>query len=144
MKNTSLAAGLLLAISSLHFTVPADPVTLPENSSPSLFADIQASQPSPAFVFLRGHKNGRKGYGLQWSLTSNQGMAYYQVQATYEDPTDPYSNWYNLGTLPNARGNLFQFQHIAMWPGTIHYRVLAYARGYAEPIISPIHTTVVR
>lgn len=144
MKNTSLAACLLFAFSSLNFTVPPDISALPKKTSPALLTVVDASQPSPAFVFLRGHKNGRKGYGLQWSLNNNQGMSYYQVQATYEDPTDPYSNWYNLGTVPNAKGNLFQFQHIAMWPGTIHYRVLAYARGYSEPIISPIHTTVVR
>lgn len=134
MKNTLLLAGLLALSASPAIEQPA------MAASPQPAMDVP--QPRiPSFQFLRGHKQGRGRYGLQWNMTTNAGVQHFVVQATYEDPTDPYSNWYILGTVENSRNNIFRFTHSNMFPGIINYRVIAVMRDQLNSVTSPILTT---
>ena len=132
MKTALLMAGLLV-----WSQVPA-------SAAISVSALTTIQQPHPPgnanFLFLRGHKEGRMRYGLQWNMTTNAGIDHFVVQATYEDPTDPYSNWYILGTVNNSRNNIFRFTHSNILPGIINYRVIAVMRNQSGTLYSPILT----
>jgi hypothetical protein len=96
-----------------------------------------------AFSFIRGHKQGRSGYSLQWRMTNNSNIAHFEVLCTYEDPFDPYSNWTNLGMMNNFTANIFKFTHSNVLPGIINYRIIAVLNNGAGTILSDIFTTTI-
>ena len=93
------------------------------NSHPSTPAITQPPT-TQAFDFVRGHKQGH-GYNLQWKLTTNAGIRNFEVQYTYEDPNDRYSNWYVCGIVNNSNLNIFKYTDMNALPGVINYRVVA-------------------
>jgi len=101
------------------------------------------SNTDPGFSFLRGHKQGHSGFALQWSMTNMTGIAYYEIQSTYEDPFDIYSNWTNEGTAQNTRANIVKFTHQSVLPGIISYRVIAILSNGRSNIVSGIYTTTI-
>lgn len=104
---------------------------------------VTQSNNDPGFSFLRGHKQGHSGYALQWSMTNATGISYYEIQSTYEDPYDIYSNWTNEGTAQNSRANIVKFTHQSVLPGTISYRVIAILSNGRSNIVSDIYTTTI-
>lgn len=103
----------------------------------------QKSNINPGFSFLRGHKQGKNGYALQWSMTTSTGIDHYEIQSTYEDPYDEYSNWTTEGTAMNNRSNIVKFTHQSVMPGFINYRVIAVLSDGRSNIVSGIHSTTI-
>ena len=124
MKNALVGLCLILAFNS--------------NASTPNFVFPTKSVTVSAFEFLRGHKQGNSGYALQWSMTSTSGIGHYEIQCTYEDPNDEYSNWTTLGTAMNTRANIVRFTHQAVTPGFINYRVIAVLMDGRSTITSGI------
>ncbi len=95
------------------------------------------------FEFLRGHKQGKQGHALQWSMTTNAGIDHYEIQCTYEDPNDEYSNWTILGIAMGSRANIVKFTHQNVMPGFISYRVIAVLSAGRSSITSGIYSTTI-
>lgn len=113
--------------------------TIPTNAK-VIVSKTPTSTAYTSFIFLRGHKAG-KGFSLQWSMASNLGFQNFQVESTYEDPNDPYSNWTVKGFVTNNGLKIFKFTDISPLPGIINYRVIAILPGNAGNIVSNIFTT---
>jgi hypothetical protein len=110
----------------------------------SLQVRLNISQPNgsgPSFSFLRGHKQGYADYALQWSMSTTSGIDHYEIQSTYEDPFDEYSNWTSEGIVTGNRSNIIKFTHHDVLPGLISYRVLAILSNAGPAIVSDIYTT---
>lgn len=103
----------------------------------------QKNNTDPVFSFLRGHKQGKHGYALQWSMTVSSGIDHYEIQSTYEDPYDIYSNWTNEGIALNNRSNIVKFTHESVLPGMISYRVIAILNNGGANIVSGIYSTTI-
>lgn len=105
---------------------------------------VQSKTTPVVFSFVRGHKLG-KGFSVQWNMGSNAAVERFEVQSTYEDPNDEYSNWYTVGSVETRRGqSVFRYTDKTVLPGVISYRVLAYmsnARGYE---VSPFFSAVIK
>jgi len=100
------------------------------------------SMPNPNFNFIRGHKQGR-GHSIQWSMNSNAGIERFEVQYTYEDPNDIYSNWYTIGTVNNSNAQVNRFTDMGALPGVINYRVIAILSNNAGTVCSGLYTCVI-
>jgi len=96
---------------------------------------VNQSQVNPSFNFIRGHKQG-KGHAIQWSMSSNTGIERFEVQYTYEDPMDIYSNWYTIGIVNNTNANINRFTDMGALPGVINYRVIAVMSNNAGTVCS--------
>ncbi len=96
----------------------------------------------PGFSFLRGHKQGKSAHALQWSMTSTAGIVHYEIQSTYEDPFDEYSNWTNEGTVVVTRANIVKFTHQSVTPGFISYRVIAVLSN-GSSVVSGIYSITI-
>ena len=129
MRNLFLGLCLILALNSSAstpgFVFPTKSVTV------------------SAFEFLRGHKQGNSAHALQWSMTTNAGIDRYEIQCTYEDPNDEYSNWTIIGTAMNSRSNIVKFTHQSVTPGFISYRVIAVLSDGRSTITSGIYSTTI-
>ena len=132
MKTTIIFAILL---SASQFTTVQAKSTLPLTVS-------QAKPAAVAFSFLRGHTAG-KGYSLQWSMVSNAGIESFEVQSTYEDPYDEYSNWETAGDVMNTNQKLFKFTDLDPLPGIISYRVVAVIEANKGTVVSDIYTVTI-
>ncbi|MDP4263582.1 MAG: hypothetical protein Q8941_13730 [Bacteroidota bacterium] len=76
------------------------------------------------FAFFRTHRQG-KGVESVWGLTSIDGVAGFLVQRTYDDPTDPYAMWEDLGSVPSSPFRSFKYIDQTVFPGYINYRIKA-------------------
>jgi hypothetical protein len=114
MKSSLLVAAVLVCTQISAGTVP-------EKSSESV--SFSQSVP-PSFAFLRGHRQGRSAK-ITWGMNSNAGINRFDVECTYEDPNDPYSNWEIRGSTPNANVRSFNFVDSDILPGTMNYRIIA-------------------
>jgi hypothetical protein len=101
-----------------------------------------SAQANPNFTFIRTHKQGT-GQTVQWSMSSNANIERFEVQSTYEDPTDIYSNWYTIGQVNNSNSNVLKFTDQGALPGIINYRVVAIMRNNAGTVCSGFCTTVI-
>lgn len=129
MKNVLLGLCLILALNS--------------NASTPGFVFPTKAVTATDFEFLRGHKQGNQGHALQWSMTATTGIDHYEIQCTYEDPNDEYSNWTTLGIAMNTRANIVRFTHQSVMPGFISYRVIAIFSVGRASIISGIYSTTI-
>ena len=133
MKNLLLSVALGISLNSSAVSTPA--------SSGLIIS--QQNNPGPAFSVLRGHKQGNAGYALQWSMTTSAGVDYYEIQSTYEDPFDEYSNWTTEGTVVHSRANVVKFTHQSPIPGFINYRVIAVSSNGGPNVVSGIYSTTI-
>ena len=76
------------------------------------------------FAFLRTHRQG-KGVVASWAINFSQEIISFQLQRTYQDPSDPYSIWENVISIPYADARSFQHNDKDVLPGRIYYRVIA-------------------
>ena len=135
MKNLILLLSLFISTQ----VSATDRTTITHNPLP----ESRYSTPAPtSFLFLRGHKQGR-GHSLQWSMNSNNGIQQFKVEFTYEDPYDPYSNWYTAGWVNNFNQNIFKYTDMGCLPGIINYRVTAILSNNAGTVVSPIYTCTI-
>ena len=114
---------LAVGVAFLHSSFTS-PMISGELSSVPLVKTI-ATPINPNFSFFRTHRQGQ-GIMTTWGLTSNQGVAAFAVQKTYEDPNDPYSTWDNICFLPCNAARSFKHHDLNVSPGFISYRVIAY------------------
>ena len=97
--------------------------SLPAKSSENVSIKITKTQ-STDFAFLRTHRQG-KGVVATWGLISNNGVAGFLVQRTYQDPTDPYAMWDDVNSMSCSSSRSFKFCDENVFPGYINYRVVA-------------------
>lgn len=82
------------------------------------------SKQNTAFAFFRTHRQGR-GVTATWAVSLPGSVAGFTVQRTYEDPTDPYAFWEDLGWVPANATRSFTYTDKEVFPGVISYRVVA-------------------
>lgn len=106
-----------LILSATTFTTPA---ISPDTKEAVKVEKAQATD----FSFFRTHRQG-KGIAASWGITSSAGVVSFQLQKTYEDPNDTYSEWTEVasGTCNGSRSYKCIDGNVS--PGFINYRVLA-------------------
>lgn len=112
-----IAVAVIMIISA--WTTPALEKNIVQDESVKAALTI-----NPTFAFLRTHRMS-KSVVATWGLSSNDGVASFQVQRTYEDPTDPYSVWEEICNLPCSASRSYKHTDNNVLPGYIHYRVIA-------------------
>lgn len=127
----------LLAVATLFLHSSWMPPVILEKSSSEL--SVKKSSPLvPGFGFFRTHRQG-PGIMTNWGLTSNEGVSCFVVQKTYEDPTDMYAVWEDIGVMPCGASRSFKKHDLNVSPGFISYRVIGYLQG-GGTIVSPTST----
>jgi len=99
---------------------------------------MNLSSPSPAtaikeirktesveFAFFRTHRQA-DGAVATWGMTSNVGVTGFDIQRTYQDPTDPYSMWEDVTYMPCTEERSFKYNDVEIFAGYIYYRVTAH------------------
>jgi len=86
-------------------------------------AEIRKTQ-NTDFAFFRTHRQAW-GAVATWGLTSNDGVTGFQLQRTYQDPTDPYSMWEDVKYMPCTEERSFKYNDKEVLAGYIYYRVIA-------------------
>lgn len=76
-------------------------------------------------------------------MSGTAGIDHYEIQSTYEDPLDIYSNWTNEGSVQGTRANIIRFTHNFVLPGFISYRVIAVLSNGDPEVVSDIYSTII-
>ena len=76
------------------------------------------------FAFFRTHRQAR-GAVATWGMSTNDGVTGFQLQRTYQDPTDPYSMWEDVTSVPCTEERSFKYNDQEIFAGYIYYRVIA-------------------
>lgn len=118
MKTSLL---LLMAALVALFTLPFRSAKTQAATGSHAVASVAKSN---TFSFLRTHRQG-KGVTATWGMTSADDVLDFVVQRTYEDPGDTYAYWENIVTLPSSSVRSFTYTDREVFPGTIHYRIVA-------------------
>lgn len=95
---------------------------------------------SAGFAFFRIHHQTRDGVTVTWGMTSESGVAGYIVQRTYEDPTDPYAFWEDIGTMPASSSRSYKWTDENVFPGFISYRIVAMMSVSGQDMVSDVLT----
>lgn len=98
------------------------------------FAPITVDRPSSqnsaeevaGFSFFRTHRQGKSGITATWGMDNVGNVASYVLRKTYEDPYDPYAEWFVVTTLANTSARSFKFTDENVSPGMISYQVVAF------------------
>jgi hypothetical protein len=128
MKNVLLGMCLILALNSNAST--------PGSTFPIKHVTVSV------FEFLNGHTQGT-GFVLQWKISNSLDVTSYQIESTYEDPFDIYSNWAEEGTISNPKKGAVKFVDTNVLPGVISYRVTANFANGRPAEVSEIFTTTI-
>ncbi len=96
----------------------------PVNNGPVDTNTVAVSKVQSAGIsFFRTHRQG-KGITATWGLTSSEGVVGFQVQKTYEDPTDPYAFWEDVTAVPCNGSRSYKHTDNNVYPGNSNYRVV--------------------
>ena len=77
------------------------------------------------FTFFRTHRQA-KGITATWGVVPGNTISEFTVQRTYDDPTDPYAYWEDLGPSVIYNGNRsYKYTEETVFPGYISYRIVA-------------------
>jgi hypothetical protein len=121
MKQTIIFSALFVSLFTTAFTTKK-PAAAKQGITVAAFAND--------FAFLRAHRQG-KGITVTWGMVSNSNLIGFDITKTMQDPTDPYSVWEAVTSIPGA--NIRSFKHTDnnnVLPGTTYYKVTAwYADG---------------
>ena len=101
-------------------TSPGFPTSGSADKKPATIKEKQSGN----FSFFRTHRQG-KGVSASWGVTSNAGVVGFQVQKTYEDPTDPYAVWEDVSSVACNGSRSYKANDNSVFPGSISYRVSA-------------------
>jgi hypothetical protein len=99
------------------------------------------TRPNPVFDFVRGHRQG-KGVTMTWgSSASSSSVNCFTLIRTYEDPTDPYAEWNQVGNIPCNASRSYKVNDESVSPGFVSYRVVAslIGGGYEFSDVETIH-----
>ena len=116
--------------------------TTASNASLSLSpgkTEIVKANLSESFSFFRTHRQGKTGITATWGLFFNAGVTEFVLERTYNDPSDPYADWYVVSTVPCNNNRSFKVTDFNVVPGFISYRVIA-MNGLTEVDVSEIST----
>src|SRR5688572_19644692 len=94
-----IMAAALLCIQAISPAIAASAAIKPQQSNQFT---------TTGFDFIRAHRQG-KGAALAWGLSSGDGVVGFTVQRTYEDPTDPYAFWEDVGTVANNPSRSYKY-----------------------------------
>src|SRR6266487_685232 len=83
---------ILFAVVMAFISMAAVPV------SPSVKNASSIKKATNGFDFIRSHRQG-KGATITWAFSSGNPSGF-TIQRTYEDPSDPYSVWEAVGSMP--------------------------------------------
>lgn len=125
---------LALAILILN-TAWISPVSPPKQEGNTA---VNVKALNPEFSFFRTHRQAKNTVAT-WALTSTQGVMGFSVQRTYQDPSDPYSMWEEICTMACTPTRSFKHTDNTVFPGYIHYRVVAYMDN-GSSVVSEIST----
>ncbi len=97
-----------------------------ENQSTVLNTAYKTTPPTGIhFTFIRGHRQGNN-VAVMWGVNNNRGIQYFKVYSTYQDPSDPYSEWELKGTVQPKNPHLTKFtDRVNIYPGYVNYKVVA-------------------
>ena len=118
--KTQLSA---FAISAMIITTGFTPVTS-ENSVETQLKVKAGYVQSPVFTSFSTHRQG-KGIALTWGVETTAGVVSFSIHKTYEDVTDPYAFWEEVGSLPGDGSKSYRFTDDNVFPGFISYRISA-------------------
>lgn len=124
------------AISALILSAAAitKPVMLADTKATAKVEQVQ----STSFDFVRTHRQG-KGAVISWAVTSDNGVARFAVQKTYEDPSDPYAYWEEAASTSCNGSRSYKAKDETVFPGYINYRVVA-EMADGSTVESPVKT----
>lgn len=105
---------------AMAWTSPGFPTNGSDDKKPVAIKEKQSGD----FSFFRTHRQG-KGVTASWGVTSGAGVVGFQVQKTYEDPTDPYAVWEDVSSVPCNGSRSYKATDNSVFPGSISYRVSA-------------------
>ena len=109
---------LFVIIALTFFTIAALPA--PKKVLPG---KKELKKQTDEFSFIRSHRQA-KGAVITWAFTSSNASGF-TVQRTYEDPTDPYSVWVDVSSIPCNSSRSYKCPDENVFPGYINYRVIA-------------------
>ncbi len=115
MKSSILMLGAVLILQSFSYQPVSVKPVKKINSSVVLNAE---------FGDIHVHKQG-PGVKIQWSMVNSTGVSSYEVQVTYEDPLDQYSNWATKGTVTAGKKVSMFTDNTDVFPGDAYYRIVA-------------------
>lgn len=113
MKNSIFLLAAVLLLQSFNI-----------QPTPSQKLISQNSMLAAEFGDIHIHKQG-KGVKIQWSMQNSAGVTSYEVQVTYEDPLDQYSNWTTKGTVAAGKKMLMFTDTNDVLVGDAYYRIVA-------------------
>jgi len=112
------------------------------SSSPSRISLKEAFRtPDPVFDFVRSHRQG-KGITMTWGSSATSSVVNcFTVIRTYEDPTDPYSEWTPVCDVNCNASRSYKSTDDNVSPGFVSYRVVAsmIGGGYVYSDIETVH-----
>ena len=112
------------ASTALLFAMAWTSPGFPTNGSADVKPVTITEKQSGNFSFFRTHRMG-KGVSASWGVTSGAGVVGFQVQKTYEDPTDPYAVWEDVSSVPCNGSRSYKANDNSVFPGSISSRVSA-------------------
>ena len=112
------------ASTALLFATALTSPGFPTNGSADKKPATVKEKQSGHFSFFRTHRQG-KGVTASWGVSSGAGVVGFQVQATYEDPTDPYAVWEDVSSMASNGSRSYKCTDNSVFPGSISYRVSA-------------------
>jgi hypothetical protein len=132
MKTTIIILAAISVINSSWTTKPNETRNAPVNKIEKV------TTLGESFSFFRTHRQG-KGITATWGLFTNIGVTDFVLERTYEDPSDPYAFWEEVGNIPCTSNRSFKFTEQNVFPGFISYRVVA-MNGLTQVDVSEIST----
>jgi hypothetical protein len=106
----------LLAGTTATFTSP-EPSKAPTR--------IENRTVNSVFHFVHAHRQGR-GATVAWSTPATPATVQsFCVVRTYDDPSDPYAEWFVVNTYNCSSARNYKCTESAVSPGYVNYKVLA-------------------
>jgi hypothetical protein len=126
MKTQILVLSITAAVITSSFT------TNPIKPAPQK----QTLQSNGPFDFFRVHRQGKNAVAT-WGYSDADGVSCFNVERTYQDPTDPYSYWEPVVTMPCNNSRSYKHTDVGIYAGTIYYRVKAHMNN-GDDVVSEV------
>ena len=111
---------LLIVCLGIAFTANSEKTTVKP------FNDARSFSLAAAFENIHVHKQGR-GVKIQWSITEASSVSSFDIECTYEDPGDIYSNWSTKASIASTGKKMNMFTDMQdIYAGLVYYRVVAH------------------
>jgi len=128
----------IASIISMFFLACILVAGVPDNTPLQKEVSLNPAAQANGFTNVRAHKQG-KGITVVWGSTIT-GDVNFSVERTYSDPTDIYSEWETVTSMPCDGSRSYKCHDEAVYPGFVNYRVAA--RGNDGSVIYSETVTV--